>query len=355
MKPKSAIWPGRTEEGAATVEFSLCVLVLVPTLLYALFFYEMSFARLKLQEASRYLVWEMTAFKLSDWKAEKPVQPKHDALFENARGKVLDEVVERWGDDLDGSTPRLVSNYKAFNPMTLSVTFNRSQASMQNTSPGVFTVANLDFFDEAANVVFGWVGFNEKGKAEGTLDLKLKNTLLAQTMPVWFTQKMLDGDDFTIRSRQSLIVDAWDLKDGKRVTEDRLTGTCANVGSASEYCRQVSKMTFAGLAEAVNELTGGFTAKAGELLGRIGVHSPLSTTVASLPLDHSRGLKSDHRLDVAKIPGHSPLYIHYTNTFKDTHEAASSTYHQVYQRLGPYYMGCPKELRQEFGSHKCDY
>jgi hypothetical protein len=323
------------QEGGATVEFALTTLVLVPTLLYAIFFYEVSFAKLKANEASRYLVWEMTAFGLSDW-----FDQKHDARFEQAKSQIMSEVIERYGDDLDGATPTIIPNYRAHKPITIEVSFDQAQASLQNVSAEVFTVADFSGLDSLVGKGFEWFGFNSKGKASGSLSMTVHNVWLQRgNMLLGDKASMLPTNELKLKAAQSLVADQWDLKSGEAVVQVQ------HLNCSSAYCRQVGKMSFFGITDKVDGALDGVS----DLVSKIGMHNPLAAVVASIPLDGRND--GAHNLDAPKFEDehdpHDPLKKHYTNVFKDTYDKKRSRYYKIYQRLGPCYMGCAEPLKQE--------
>ncbi|MFN7133514.1 MAG: TadE/TadG family type IV pilus assembly protein, partial [Myxococcales bacterium] len=332
----------KSDEGQATVEFALSMLVMVPTLLYAIFFYEVCLAKLKANEAGRYMVWEMTAMGLSDWKTAN-----HDQRYSQAQNQLVGEVNSRYGDDLDGATGPAniapVTTVKAGKPMMIKVSFS---SQLQNVDPQIFTVANVSAGDAVAQAVFNQAKFNTKGKVKGDFVANIENVWLKKMKSMaWQRNKVLDTN-LTIKSSHSIIADQWDLKDGSDVRHDSVTGGC----QGKDYCTQVARMVFAGLSQ----VGGGNNSQSdfdgamggvGKLLGGIGVHYPFAATVASLRMTGSTD--SAHRLDVARIPKHTPLCKHYTNVFKDMQSQNNSELYKLYTRLGGNYMGCRDELTRE--------
>lgn len=329
------------EQGAATVEFALLTLILVPTVLYAIYFYEVSFAMIKANEATRYMVWEMTAYGLSDWK-----EANHQRLFDSARSTLLSEVRQRYGDDLDGATgpAPFIGGHIAHKPVTIDVVFENA-ANLENVDPGIFTVGDFSGINSVAAELFDFFKFNQKGKVKGSLTVKAKNKWLGRTMPVFFTRHMLDSQDLNLSVSQSLIADQWDLKDGRKV--NAMYGhECDNY----DYCRQVDRMAFFG----INNYLGGVTDGLGSLFSAVGIHWPFSIVVRSFPLDGSARADSSICLKVQNATCHSHRAVMkgYTNTFKDTHDRDDSDYYKVYQQTGPFYMGCDEELKQD---GECNY
>jgi hypothetical protein len=332
------------EAGAATTEFALTSLILVPTLLYAIFLYEMSFAKLKANEASRYLVWEMTAYGLSDFQ-----NGDHASKFNKARTEILNEVKERYGDgDLDGATPKLVPNYKAHTLISLEATVDTNQVLLTNEEPQIYDIGGFSALDDVVNYVFGFWKFNKMGKAKGEFRIHIKNKLLGRVMPIGYTEKMLTTDEFDLSSTQSLVADQWDVKDGKAVAEiDQLN-------CASDYCKQVSRMHLAGLTG----LMGSSVDRAlGQVGKAVGVHLPLLAVVESMSLGGSGDSQVDIQVSAQNMQCHEhhPVLTGMTNVYKDRYKKEDSRYYQIYNKLGPCYMGCNQALKQEAGSNACPY
>ena len=332
------------ERGAATVEFALLTLILVPTMLYAIYFYEVCFAKIKANEAARYMVWEMTVYGLSDWKNHN-----HDNKFNSARSALLNEVQQRYGDDLDGATgpSPLITGHIAHKPMTVDVVFESNQATLANVDPEIFTVGTFTGLNGIASELFGFFKFNQKGKVTGSLKVTAKNKWLGKTMPVFYTQSMLMNQDLNLSVSQSIIADQWDLKEGRAVNAMRNRG---NECTSSDYCSQVDTIAFF----RINDLLGPVSNGASSLLSAVGVHWPFDTIVRSKPLDGTNKADSSICLSVNNATCHSHRAVKkaYTNTFKDTHDREDSDYYKVYQKTGQYYMGCDEELKQD---GECNY
>jgi hypothetical protein len=170
----------QSEDGAATTEFALCTVILVPMLLYSIYFFEVLEAKLKTNEASRYMVWEMTAYGLSDWQ-----NADHEAKFATARTEILNELNQRYGDDLDGATSSgpdaIVPNYKAFTPIATEISVDTTQNTMDNVDPNIYQIGSFSGMDSVAEAIFrDWFKFNVKGKAKGTFKIHIKNKLLGK-------------------------------------------------------------------------------------------------------------------------------------------------------------------------------
>jgi hypothetical protein len=86
------------------VELAVVLPLLVSLVLFSQFFVELVRAKLKVQEASRYLAWEMTSHLLSDYGGEG--ENRHALAFERAREQVVGEAQHRFQDRLKESIHR---------------------------------------------------------------------------------------------------------------------------------------------------------------------------------------------------------------------------------------------------------
>ncbi len=324
------------EQGAAATEFALLTLVLVPTALYAVFFAELGQAKLKAQEAGRYLVWEMTAVGLSDWQ-----EGKHDDKFPAVRAALLNEVEQRWTDDMQSATPTVV-NAKGPKPMSLTLSVDKAQTTLENIETDLWNVSvssgvSTGPLGQGVDAVFRHFGFNTKGQVKGSVQIKVKNTLLHNTMPAFYTEKMLMKDEFVLNVKQALIVEQWDLKAGVEVVEVNQSGGCK-----TDYCKQVQRMSFLGLGQYMGFLS------AGDFIFKVlNFHNPLNAVVASKQMKDPTTASSSHPLQVFNPDGHNTIRDHYTNVFKDTVKANESPYNKVYNKRGRFFLGCPREQQSE--------
>ncbi len=334
------------EQGGAAVEFALLTLVLVPTMLYAIYFYELSLAKLKAQEAGRYLVWEMTAVRLSDYQADGDRPAAHQALFDQQKSALLSEVQNRWGDDLDGATPNILAFSNLAKPLTIEVTFPQDKLTLTNNDAEIYNVAltsgfNTGPINKVMTQVFDHFGFNNKGKIEGSVTFHVKNIMLGKMMLPGFQQDMLPSQEMDFPIAQAIIADQWDLKKGDDAVETMQGNRCS-----SDYCKQVHHMAFLGFAAKL-----GFINNLGNYLGFFGVHWPLNSTVASKPLTGG-GAEGSMDLIVNDPPDHATMRKHYTNVYKDTRNKDDSPYYKAYSKRGPNYLGCPCPKKVE---GECSY
>jgi hypothetical protein len=343
------------QEGAAATEFALLTVVLVPTMFYAIYFYELSVAKMKAQEASRYLVWELAAAGLSDWK-DGHHQDKFDAL----QKELLQEVQDRWGDDQQSATPTLFPTAPDAKPMTLEVSIPQDQVDLQSVDAEVWdaSVANgvsTGALGKGVDWLFRQMNFNTKGKLVGSLKFHIKNKLTGKALLLgYYKEKKFLADELDLSVKQSLIADQWDLKDGSDVVANGQQNDCGKF----DYCYQVNRMQLLGIGSELNSVM----SVADTILSVVGFHDPLRGVVASKALsDPSVPVDSSHNLQVADPPDHSSLRKHYTNVFRDNFTNNTSPYQKVYQRLGKYYLGCPQPQKFErkgtgsAGADECAY
>lgn len=316
------------EEGAAATELALLALILVPTLFYAIYFYELIVVKMKTQEAARYLTWELAAAQLSDWQGAK-----HAQKVEDLRKAVLKEVQDRWSDDQQSATPSYLPTSPGSSPLTLTVTMDSGKQNLESLPAELWSVSianeNSDNRMEiSVDRMFRLAGFNTLGKLKGTVAFHVENKLTGPMMIIGDTAKKFTADSLDLTASQSLIADQWDLKQGQSVIETPQR-TCT-----SDYCKQINRMHLFGLGDTIfGQMTSALA------LGVI--HDPLQAVVASKVLSGG-GADSSHKLDVP-----SGVKVHYTNTYRDTFQNNVSPYQAVYKKLGNNYLGCPEAQRQE--------
>ncbi len=337
---------GEGERGQAVVELALLTLLLVPILLYAIFLAELSLAKLKGQEAARYMVWEMTAFGLSDWK-----EGDHDARFASAKQILVKEMQARYADDLQSATP-LVLRGAAPKPVTLTLSFSEAQTELQNEDAGTWNVeiagANTAAVGRGADFLFQRFGFNTKGLVKGSLKVHIKNRFLGRVLPVYDQERMLLTDELDLSVAESLLADSWDLKDGADATTTSQGGCKGDSG----FCLQVQRMYLASLTQELGFLKSGAL---GGILKLLNLHDPLNAVVASKRMtgegeqaEPANQYRARLELEVPELEGHTLLKHEYTNVFKDTFENGSkSTYEKAYRKRGRYFLGCREAQKQE--------
>lgn len=372
------------ESGAAAVETALLSLVMVPMVIYAIFFFDLSLINIKVLEAARYAAWELTSMRLSDWKNHSHMNGEYVGGKINV---ISSEVKARWGDDLNGATSS-DSNLNSFDGIYnesasgLSVTvldeegsggssdtpavsvdmknetsYEQEQEVNANTesapSEGVFFQDALgkiqELLGKGASEGYEYFKFNTKGFVRTEVTARLK---FNRTAPIYKGENLLIGGIPIVRSKQKLIVDSWDLKDGRDVDFGQIGASSDDGGAGEEFHGQIKKMVFVGFTENIAKVFGDVGGMVQEIFNKIGLRNPFTPVVRSYALkeasDGSDSCEKNKQAcftleDNRANPVGGALNKFYTNVFKDTYEAAQSPYYQVYKKHGKgYYMGCDK-------------
>lgn len=344
---------GGAEGGAAATEMALLSLVLVPTLFYSIFLFEMSLVKIKAREVARYGVWELAAVGLSDWK--KGTDAAHEARFKANSDEVLKEIDERYGDDLQSATPAYLTNGPKM--MSMTVTVPAADHKMTNVDAQLWNVEGKSFsvpseLGTSIDWIFDRFSFTKKGRVEAEFKIHVENKMLRRTMPVFYLDNMLTKDAFDIPIKQRLLVEQWDLKDGKPVVELHQTNCAGEDGS--DYCLQVQRMSFLGLADKVSGISGALS----KAFTVVGVHNPLEAVVHSTPLTgeepkNSMEWRSEIELDIYVPDDHGSIHHqnmqkkYFTSPLKDMKNNDNSPYTKAYVKRGKYWLGCPDPQMQE--------
>lgn len=385
-----------SEEGGAVVEVAILSLVMVPMAIYAIFFFDYAFINLKVSEAARYAAWEMTAMQISDWKDHKHLQGT--SYLNDRMTHIVNEVKDRWGDDMNGATAPegsltfSKSNGTLFSVKKAGLTVTEfemkdgeSVFQVDLTDSSVYTGADttetppdveepskpndLGIFKEALNKISGWVsslaskayawlGFNVNGFIETEVSVKLKFNKVA---PIYKGESLFLGSDGLplLRGRQKIVVDAWDLKDGSDADYGQVAGP-NDGGAGVEYKNQVAKVAFAGVTAKIADMLGSGGENIKKILNILKVRDPFDAVVRSFALKHATagsGVNLEGALEFGDsrsnpIDSGAPSKF-YTNTFKDTWSKTDSSYYGSYVKQSPsgqnasmkttgYYMGCDK-------------
>ena len=377
------------ESGAAAVEVAILSLVMTPMVLYAVFFFDLSLMHIKILEASRYSVWELTATENTNWKAgTHSLQTQH----------VQNELTALWGDDMNSATSS-DADYNQYDGIFnerasgLSVTsledengnssngsiitaawgdsllfggdvqseeeFDSSEINSEQDSEGIVQIIVgkiLSLAGKVANVFFEKMEFNTSGFVSSTVSSKL---YFNRNTPIFKGETLLPDNVFEFSSKQKLLVDSWKLYTGEDVDYGE------NSKKGEGYYRQIERMFFLGvfkdigdfLRDKLNMGSGGdFLSKfLNKIQSAIGIDNPFTPTVRSYAL---KGSTADSpgtcaegtgcvTMSVVDPRGFDPRKNFYTNAVRDTWSWQDSNYYKVYQRQSnsdssSYYMGCPK-------------
>jgi hypothetical protein len=245
--------------GAATVEFALVVPVLVMILMFSMYLTELVRAKIKLQEFSRYVVWEMTSYTLSDFG-----RGNHDAAFTDAQKEMMEEAVERY-KDLDSVEPNapggnLVARYANLEGtlQNKEVPFIEGGLVLGNTDEG-FASDVLGAVNGGANGLLNFWSFNTRGWVQLEVSMNFNNVLipnnyLDQGRGAFFKSNPLGGRNLgslRLKQRYSMYADPWNLEDGSDATIRGRRAGSHREGSGEEaqhgLHRQVDRMVFLGV------------------------------------------------------------------------------------------------------------
>jgi hypothetical protein len=360
-----------TEAGAAVVEFALVSLILVSMFTSSIFFTEALIAKIKLQEATRYATWELTDIQLSDY-----MNHNHDALFSAAWTKVVGEVTARWGDDLSGDSPspgdgqvQIPSGqgmlfFSAANfqqapsgsgggPGDPNVVANIYDLSSSSGSSGGPAAVSQIFNGAADALLFDDFKFNSKGLVDATFQVDLNLTRQpAYSVTMADRHNLLDSaTKLTFSNRQTLLADAWDLKDGTSIVPQ---------GSGTAYGSQLKQMAFLGLlnvpgvsdiAGFINTITGVAPNLIEDPLG-----APWVATNAYTGFDPSTGEDS---MDVGSVTGVGESTFD-TSPMRETEDGdLDSDWCRTFMKRDQGYLGCQpgKEVgpTASTSNYPCDY
>jgi Flp pilus assembly protein TadG len=333
----------RDERGAAVVEFAIVATVLVPLMLYSLYFVDLAKARLKTAEIARYAVWEMTSYPLSDY-----ANKNHDGFFNTAAGQVRDDIRTRYSDDLRGDTVN--ATYKPW----VTVDYRLQQVEFVNqearlvpnpeayNSPGGEVVSSiLNAISGGINDVVGFWGFNKKGQAKVTV--RLRTDVRREVVPRQFAQDFYDAEmlpntasSLTFTDSFTMIVDSWTLLDGDDVYP---WGGYSKGGTDSLYYKQLSRVVWLGAANIpILGSIGNLMNKLNSWFGNFVDLNPFQARVASIASKGPANMANDIKVNVDC--GETEMH---TTPIRETFGGpTASEYGKTYNKRGSYYMGCPQ-------------
>lgn len=378
------------EHGGAVVETALLSLLMVPILLYAMFFSDIALVNIKTLEASRYAAWELTAMQITNYDTST-----HD-LNSKARTRkdsetnltLLEEVKARWGDDMNGATSAneklaLGETNGIYNEKLsgLSITeldvpedsklitisdgllFSEDKPVSTEESSQVGSSGNGSFLDsflqkllsyggKGSNSLYDYFGFNKNGFPAVSYSMKVK---LHYAAPIFAKSGGLMPENMmpTFKSTQKMAVDSWDLKYGGNVDFGPTPPSSSTPGYG--YYKQVERMMFAGMFSknglgsvlnlggdnSVMQKISDAITKNFRLPWKPVVRSYAMKTIAGKASGCASGQKNIKGCvsfdDAAAYSGvGGPPKTFYTNPYKNTYtEGENSPYLQVYARQSP--------------------
>jgi len=322
--------------------------------MFSVFLSEVIRARLKLQEASRYVAWEMTSYTLSDY-----ATADHDRAFGLAMTAAVKEASERYAD-LDSIEPQ-----GRFGTMLRAAPV---QVGMRNQS-----VAGIDLSrvfpngaggkgPEAAaamgktlGYLLGHFRFNTRGQVE----VETTSTLSSHVLPRRFLQKEQHGffdvdnwggrdlSNLPVKERYTLIANGWHLPDGGDALMKPKQAGVHDGGSPHGLRLQVDRMKFLGVGNYLDQVKlDQFSAVAHFLLPDF--LGPFVVSHNYVPGESGRGCnKSKHGApmglnNVNAYPGlDDPAQRCFdTAPFRDTQAYDQSLYRKMFMARGGNFMGC---------------
>ncbi|QSQ25044.1 pilus assembly protein [Pyxidicoccus parkwayensis] len=363
----------RHPRGAATVEFALSVPVLVMILMFSMYLTELVRAKLKLQEAARYAVWEMTSYALSDF-----AKGDNDAAFEDARKEAQEEWVDRYKDldsvEPNGRSENLIARYQNVQGKITNKEIEFLESGMLgNPSTGEgggLAGAILSPISNGAGWMLGQWGFNNKGWVESEVEMDFDNVILPkkylQAEDRGFSKVDTYGGrsiaNLHMKSKFSMYANGWNMPDGgDAIVRSRRAGqhTGGDLNKPHGLYKQVNRMVFLGFGNALDSLG------IGSVLDKVALVLPnfLGTFVVS----RNYSLKSQ-RADCNGLVGYEDqptggLHVMHkkkfelldherpdcfdTAPFRDEMTYGNSNYIKVYKARGEYYMGCKRPMADD--------
>ncbi len=359
----------RLRRGQALTEFALVLPVMIVILLYSMYFTELVRAKLKLQEASRYVAWEMTSYTLDDY-----AKIDHNKAFNVAKQAGVTDALDKF-KDLDSIDDKPAGDFVAGYSNVKATIVQLDAPAITNP---IAVVSGNSFITDLLNVLNGSVtaaynhfGFNTKGKVQVEVSMQLDNRILPQHFldenggffkaDVWGGRNL---QNLTLKNRFTLLASGWDLPDGADAVQHQTGngGPRSGVhrgGSDQGIYTQVSRMSLLGAPQKLGNIPG-----FNQVLGLIGnfVPNPISAVYV---VSHNyfapgengikdRGCTNDQKHganwgenNLGTDTNNDGPGIDYkrrkcfdTAPFRDTSDYDSSQYRTIYRARGPYFMGC---------------
>lgn len=340
-----------SRRGAATVEFALVVPLLVSILMFSMYLADIVRAKLKLQEASRYIAWEMTSYTLSDY-----ATADHDQAFTTALNATVSEARERY-KDFDSIEPNVQFGFMLrADPAEVDI---QDQVVAGVDLSRVFPSGGTG--DEVAqatgktiNFFLDRFKFNTKGQVQVEVTSRLTNRLL----PRQYLQKEQGGffavdnwggrdlNDMQVKNRFTLIANGWQLPDGADARVKPRRAGVHDGDTQHGLFLQVDRMKFLGVGSymdqvGLDQLADVATFIFPDFLGPFvvshnywpgdaqGCSKDKHGAYAGLNnLDNYPGLDDDKQRCFDTVP------------FRDTQAYDDSLYRSIFMARGENFMGC---------------
>ena len=338
------------EKGSSVVEFAIVSTILVPLIMYSMFFVDIAKVRLKTQEMARYAAWEMTSFPLSDYDSGS-----HSAFFNQAAQNVKDDLVKRYSDDLRADT---VSG-KHVDFMTGEFEFASADVTIKNQETkllpgGQLKGSNLEWVGDMLNQVNGGINwllgsawkFNTKGQIRVDVAVHFRQNFI----PNVFVQEFYENEmapeginNLRFEDHLVLVADSWTLLDGQDVYPP---GGYSQHGNDALLYKQTNRVLWLGATQI--PLLGSilnFFAKIQNwpLLRDLIDVAPFATRVASIA---SRGNDANKANDIKVDVDCGETEIHTTPMREKQLNPKQSEYGKTYLKRGDWYMGCPQAEKE---------
>jgi Flp pilus assembly protein TadG len=354
-----------SRRGAATVEFALVVPVLVSILMFSMFLTEIILAKFKLQEASRYVAWEMTSYTLSDY-----ADGDHNKAFNAAMTASVADANERYADfnSVEPNAGNFAVMLRA-DPVATTIT-NQTVSGIDASEvfPGGGSGEEvLSAVGKTVNFFIDHFKFNTKGQVQ----VEISSRLASLVLPRRYLQKS-DGDfydvdnwggrdlsNLPVRNRFTLIANGWHLPDGG---DALVMGKRAGVhdgGSDHGMFRQVDRMKFLGVGDYMSKVGLDKLSDIGSLI-LPDFFGPFVAAHNYKPSESARDCNKPkhgaqeglHNLDRENGPGldqkkndnNDDQRCFDTAPFRDTHEYEQSLYRKIFMARGDYFMGCKNQM-----------
>lgn len=295
--------PKRKSRGQALVEFALTVPVLITMLLFSMYFVEFVRAKLKVQEASRFIAWEMTSFTLTDYGNNN--SGRHANAFNIARTEAVNDALARYNDleSIDQISPTNLfvgySNVRAtMNDLPITPTGPNIQNNSNSGQGGFLVSAISSVLNGTVNQMYQRFGFNLNGKVEVEVTGEISSLFLPKDF-LNDPNGLFDVDQWggtslqnkRMRNRFTLVANGWHLNDGSDalMTINRGAGGprsgVHNGGSPHGIYLQVKRMQALGVSASLANIPG--LSNVMGTLAFLGIPDPFTSAFA---VAHNYGL-----------------------------------------------------------------
>jgi hypothetical protein len=342
-----------SRRGAATVELALVVPLLVSILMFSMYLSDIVRAKLKLQEASRYIAWEMTSYTLSDY-----ATANHPRAFDTALRATRQEAEERY-KDLDSLEPDVTFGFMLRSePVEVDIQ-NQTVAGLDLSQ--VFLEGPEGAGEEVAGAVGKTLGSlldSFRFNTQGQVRVEVSSRLTHRMMPRQYLQKEQGGffavdnwggrdlSDMRVKNRFSLIANGWHLPDGADARVKPMRAGVHDGGSKHGLFLQVDRMKLPGVGNSLDKV--GL-----EQLGQVAhfilpdFQGPFVVSHNYRPGDAQGCNKDKHGAhpglnNLASYPGldDDEQRCFDTVPFRDTQAYDSSLYRSIFMARGEHFMGC---------------